>query len=204
MKRWIPNIIAFGFALCTSLIYFMSISNWDERLKQQQSEIYDLQNQITLKNSSNQQKQSQVIQSTTGLNTERVSHDDKIASDFLSYVMTWDSYDEYNLIRNNCMAKYNLTEDSDFIQIFFPKIVTVTSNDGTMYNRIDTFGLNVQYEDMTSYVTKINADVYTYFSFVNWSSSDDEGNEAFATCIFTYSINSDGEIFDIGANTIEL
>lgn len=200
MKKWIFMLITFCFAGMISIFYFTQSKKWEEQLDVQQSEIRNLQEKVALVDMSEEEIQRNIIQKTTGLDAERVKKDDEIAEEFLSYVMSWDSYEEYSAIRNDCMKKYNLTENSNFMTIFLPEVVTVTSNDGTVYNRIDTFGLNVKYEEMTSYVTEINADTYSYFTMVDWSSSDDDGNEAYAISIFTYSIDSNGRIFDIDAS----
>lgn len=203
-KQWIPAVIVFCLAILFFFVYQTSTESWDKQLATQQSQIHELENELALKKASKEQAQSQIVQSTTGLNKERVTKDDEIADAFLTQIMTWSSYEEYSAIRQTLLNEYQMSENDNFMKVFMPDVVTKTSPDGTVYNRIDVMGLNVTYEGMKSYVTGIKADVYTYFAFVDWSSSDKNGNEASTTCIFMYSIDSDGNVFDLDASTIAL
>lgn len=201
-KQVVPVVITLVLALLCGIIYMVNSSSWESKLSAQNKQIQQLQNQITVKEAANQNTTNTVVQQTTGLNQARVDSDKLIAEEFLEKIMTWDSYEEYQSLREWCMNTYGVEEDSKFLQIFMPEVVIATANDGSTYNRIDTSGLNVQYEGMDTYVTRITANNYSYFSFVTWSSHDSFGNEAATTAIFTYDINGNGELSNIDAYTI--
>lgn len=207
-KKGIAITLCFVLAIGSLLYYVLTSSGWESGLAAQESQIYKIQNTIELKKLSNVEKTQTVVKSATGLNMERVETDRKIADDFLTMVMSWDSYTKYNSIRKTCEEEYGISLDSDFMQVFMPEVPLAKAADGTTYNLIDDGdalhpgGYNVQYEGFEPYVTKISAGTYSYFSFVDWSSRDGEGHEAESTAIFMYDINADGEILNVSASTV--
>lgn len=207
MKRLIPVIVSFVFAVIAVASYAIHSSQWSEQLKLQEAKLQNagainLQDENLSEKESTEQEQSEKIEAVASLDITRVEKDDKIAADFLEKIMTWDSYAEYEGIRQELMSTYGLSEDSNFLTVFMPEVVTKTSKDGTVYNRIDVMGLNVTYEGMDSYVAGITGQVYSYFAFVEWSSHDKNGAEASAKCIFMYSINGEGKLLNLDAYTI--
>lgn len=208
MKRGIGITLCLLLAIGSLLFYVVNSTAWETGLSSQESEMYRLQNAVEAKKLTNTEKVQTVVKSTTGLNMERVRKDDAIVDEFLEMVMSWDSHNKYEAIRKQCEEDYGISPDSNFMQVFLPEVPIAVSSDGHKYNMIDDGdaehpgGLNVRYEGFESYVTAISADVYSYFSFVDWSTRDGEGHENTSTVIFMYDVNGDGDILNVDANTV--
>lgn len=202
MKRngkLLPILLCVAFAVAMLINYAVVTGQRDDVLTEQQNQIYELSNQIAVAQSAYANMQTNVVMTTTGLDLHRTSTDDEIVMSFLDLICSWDSYDEYMTARETIMRRYNIAEDSYFMSVFMPEVVSGTSPDGTQYNYIDTLGLNMQFEEMKSYVTMIVADEYSYFTFVTVSSSWENGGESMGTYVITYTCDAAGELTNIMA-----
>lgn len=202
MRKWVPYILSCIFLFLCSFLTISQLNALGTSIDEQESKISDLQNQITIKQASKEAVHTAVVTDSTGLDASRVAHDDNIAATFLKKCLTWSSYDEYMDVRKSLMDDYGLKPDSNFLKVFMPEVVNTTSPDGTNYNRIDVFGLNLSYDAMTSYVTDISDDKYSYFSFVTVSSQSKTKYEGTTTAAFIYTIDKDGNITNIDASGI--
>lgn len=178
------------------------LSTQSSVLAAQTREIADMKSKISLKEQTVLKAEQDSVQAVTGMDANRAAKDNKIAESFFKEIMNWSSLDEYNQIRTNLAENYGLRENSSFLTVFMPPVVDSVSPDGSHYNRIDTLGLNVSYEDMDSYVTGIKNTTYSYASFVTFSSASANGNEGFATVMATYDIDVDGNISNLYAYTV--
>ena len=195
----IVSSMAFVFLVACFIFYSVSTNAMQKKLLGQTNTLHDLQNQIDVKQTESDSNNAMLSQNTTGLQAYRVTKDDKIAETFISSVLTWSDGATYDSMRLNAMDKYGLKDTDSFMKVFLP--VNVKTADGK-YNYIDTHHRNCKYESMSSYVSGIGSDVYSYFTFVTWSASDMGGNEAKSSCIFTYDINSNGDISNLNAYTM--
>lgn len=199
MKKYIVLILCAVF-FCGSLVaYFVTTGDYNDQLHAQELEISELQSRVGNLSAAIANKQTQLIHDITGLNVQRLNEDKEVISDFLELVCTWDTYVEYMDAREKIMRRYGLAEDSQFMSIFMPVVGNKTSPDGTNYNQIDTNGLNMKYESITPYVTRIRAGEYSYFSVVRIISSWKNGGETVVRAVITYTVNADGELSDISA-----
>lgn len=164
-----------------------------------QNELYDLKNKTELLESQVEANETKLVKSATGLDQERVTKDDRLTQTFLKKILTWSDGTTYNNMRKEIQTTYALDETETFMTTFLP--VNVTTPDGK-YNYIDTHHSNCNYESMHSYVTAIGLDSYSYFAFVTWSTADLVGNEKESTCVFQYSINTDGKLSQLSAYTL--
>lgn len=209
-KKGVAIVICFLIAAAAFLFYSSSADTWKTNLATQESEIYSMQNNIEAKRLAVSEKEHTVIRNTTGLDYERVAKDDVIAEDFISEVMSWDSYADYQRIRKKCIDDYDLDKDSGFLQVFLPEVPLMSTADGKTYNVIDDGdiehpdGLNIHFEGIETYVRGISTDSYSYFAFVDWSTQNADGREATAQAVFMYDVNSDGEILNVDAYAIAL
>ena len=169
----------------------------------QQSLIEEYQNAISVQKQSVKDEQENAVSSVSGIDFSKVDEHNEIAEKLLRTVMTWDSYEEYQAIRKKMIDDYKLSKDGTFMTVFLPKIPNRKAKNGKNYNKIDNNGLNVYYEDMQSYVTKISEKAYSYFTIVEWSSSDDAGNEGKSESVFTYDVDMDGGISNLEGYTIK-
>lgn len=207
-KKIAAVVVCALLALGSFLFYYLSSGTWESNLLVQEREIYSMQNDIEAKKLTVTEKEHVVIRDTTGLDYERVQKDDAIAEEFLKHVMSWDNYNQYQTIRKECIDEYGLDEDSGFLQVFLPEVPLMRTNDGKAYNMIDDgdiehpSGLNIKYEGMSSRVSGISTDSYSYFTIVDWSTQDEKGREAMAQAVFTYDVNGDGDILNVDAYAI--
>lgn len=203
VKNIVFIVLSVGFMLGMIVSGVISVRTLEDDIVAQEQAIENLEKDIAYKTADVETQQADVVQATTGFDEERVEKDTEIAESFISTVMTWDTWDEYEAARQECMSVYGLSPDSDFMQIFMPEVPNSTL-EGKDYNSIDTYGLNVKFEELTPYVTNINAGTYSYFSLVEWSTHDANGAEAVTTSIFTYSVDADGNLINIDADTIQM
>ena len=169
----------------------------------QQSLIEEYKNAISVQKQSVKDEQENAVSSVSGIDFSKVDEHDEIAEELLRTVMTWDSYEEYQAIRKKMIDDYKLSKDDTFMTVFLPKIPNKKAKNGKNYNKIDNNGLNVYFEDMKSYVTKISEKAYSYFTIVEWSSSDEAGNEGKSEAVFTYDVDMDGGISNLEGYTIK-
>lgn len=199
MKKRLPIILSVIFAIVMWLGAGITISKQNSALAQQATEISSIKNRIAILQTEQTNHRIELIQSTTGLNLHRVSQDDVVISDFMNLVCTWDTYAEYTHARETIMRRYGLSEDSSFMTVFMPNIPNKVDVDGTQINRIDVFEYNMMFESVSSYVTDIRVDEYTYFSIVKISSTWKNGGEAIVQAAVTYTVNANGDLSNIMA-----
>lgn len=203
MKKYIPIAISITLVAIVGCVYITNVNSWNTSLMDQKFKIEEYENAINVQKQSIQNKQEETINSVSGIDFKRVEEDDKKAETFLSTIMTWDNYKDYENIRKKMINDYQIPEDSSFMQVFLPKIPNKKNKDGKNYNKIDNNGLNITYDSMKSYVTKITESTYSYFSVVKWSTADSDGNEAESSAVFSYDIDANGGISNLEGYTIE-
>ena len=199
MIKYVILIICIAFFAIASVDYLVTENNQSAQLEAQSVEITDLQNRLATLEAAYNNKQSELIMNVTGLDMRRINKDKTVAEKFLDIVCTWDSYEEYMAAREKVMDKYDIAEDSAFMTVFMPVVGNKTAPNGMNYNQIDTNGLNMHYEDVAPYVTRIRSGDYSYFSIVAIGSTWDNGGETIVHVAITYTVDSDGNIFDIAA-----
>lgn len=207
MKNNSKSVLAL---VITGLIFLVSLGvsivitrAYNGTLTEQQSQINVLTNKVSVMEVEQSSKNEEVFSNVTGLNRERTKRDDEIITDFLNTVFTWNSYEEYQKARETVMDEYKIKEDSDFINIFMPKVTNKITG-GKEYNRIDEEGLNMSYSGFKSYVSSVSSDIYTYIAEVSVASSYKvDGNkdvvESNSYTAIEYGIDREGNITDIKA-----
>jgi len=194
MKKFIPFIIMLALAIVSLMYSNMVTQDKQTQLALQVSEYDRLQSVLTVKNSSIAAESQRVVEQATGLVETRKATDDKIASAFVSDIVTWSSYAEYMQKREDSIAKYSL--DDAFLKIFFPPVTVTVAADGTEYNTIDVYALSLTLNSITSYVTQIESDVYTYFTVCEVANLSN-GGEGYSRFTIMYSIDTSGKISNI-------
>lgn len=202
LSKWNGVILLLVTLLLFGGAAFMVSNTQNEILSAQSREIADMKSKISLKQQTVLKAEQDSVKAVTGMDANRATKDDKIAEDFFRKIMNWSSLEEYNAIRIGLAEEYGLKENGSFLSVFMPPVVDSVSPDGSHYNRIDTLGLNVNYEYMDSYVTGIVNTTYSYAAFVTFSSASAKGNEGFATVMATYDVDVDGNISNLYAYTV--
>ena len=204
LKQFAPSLIS-GLVLVLT-IGAVSTVNLSQSLSllAQHDEKVELQNSIDQLSVENNTQITKVKAQANGIDVNRVENDDKVAEELMETVFTWKSYDEYNEIRNTLMNKYQLSNDSSFMQTFMPEIYNEVL-DGKNYNRIDVGGYNISFNNMTSYVVSIDekTKIYEYFTIVDVTSKSENGGSIDYSLALQYKVTDSGQIMNLNGYTID-
>lgn len=200
LQRYFIVILAVV-VLLVSILFSTSISNGHKNdLASQLSEISQLENQIDVLKRSAHNVEQKAMQQVVGQDDSRVNRDEELINEFMSSVMSWSSWDEYEEIRNQLKKTYGLTDDSDVLTVFMPSVPNEVSNDGkTNYNRIDTYAIHMSYDNSDIYNINIAGTDYSYAVFADWHTSDKNGSVGRSSTIFTLTVDYEGVIKDLHA-----
>ena len=204
LKQFAPSLIS-GLVLVLTIGAVSTVNLSQSRsLLALQDEKVELQNRIDQLSVENNTQITKVKAQANGIDVNRVENDDKVAKELMETVFTWKSYDEYNEIRNTLMNKYQLSNDSSFMQTFMPEIYNEVL-DGKNYNRIDVGGYNISFNDMTSYVVSIDekTKVYEYFTIVDVTSKSENGGSIDYSLALQYKVTDSGQIMNLNGYTID-
>ena len=204
LKQFAPSLIS-GLVLVLTIGAVSTVNLSQSRsLLAQEDEKVELQNRIDQLSVENNTQITKVKAQANGIDVNRVENDDKVAEELMEMVFTWKSYDEYNEIRNTLMNKYQLSNDSSFMQTFMPEIYNEVL-DGKNYNRIDVGGYNISFNNMTSYVVSIDekTKVYEYFTIVDVTSKSENGGSIDYSLALQYKVTDSGQIMNLNGYTID-
>lgn len=204
LKQFAPSLIS-GLVLVLTIGAVSTVNLSQSRsLLAQQDEKVELQNRIDQLSVENNTQIRKVKAQANGIDVNRVENDDKVAEELMEMVFTWKSYDEYNEIRNTLMNKYQLSNDSSFMQTFMPEIYNEVL-DGKNYNRIDVGGYNISFNNMTSYVVSIDekTKIYEYFTIVDVTSKSENGGSIDYSLALQYKVTDSGQIMNLNGYTID-
>lgn len=204
LKQFAPSLIS-GLVLALTIGAVSTVNLSQSRsLLAQQDEKVELQNRIDQLSVENNTQITKVKAQANGIDVNRVENDDKVAKELMETVFTWKSYDEYNEIRNTLMNKYQLSNDSSFMQTFMPEIYNEVL-DGKNYNRIDVGGYNISFNNMTSYVVSIDekTKIYEYFTIVDVTSKSENGGSIDYSLALQYKVTDSGQIMNLNGYTID-
>ena len=204
LKQFAPSLIS-GLVLVLTIGAVSTVNLSQSRsLLAQEDEKVELQNRIDQLSVENNTQITKVKAQANGIDVNRVENDDKVAEELMETVFTWKSYDEYNEIRNTLMNKYQLSNDSSFMQTFMPEIYNEVL-DGKNYNRIDVGGYNISFNNMTSYVVSIDekTKVYEYFTIVDVTSKSENGGSIDYSLALQYKVTDSGQIMNLNGYTID-
>ena len=204
LKQFAPSLIS-GLVLVLTIGAVSTVNLSQSRsLLAQQDEKVELQNRIDQLSVENNTQITKVKAQANGIDVNRVENDDKVAEELMETVFKWKSYDEYNEIRNTLMNKYQLSNDSSFMQTFMPEIYNEVL-DGKNYNRIDVGGYNISFNNMTSYVVSIDekTKIYEYFTIVDVTSKSENGGSIDYSLALQYKVTDSGQIMNLNGYTID-
>ena len=198
-------VISVFIMILSAVSLAMSISGIrkaDQTLASLNEQLHSLEAQVEELKAAQEETDNTAIWSVSGIDASRKERDDELAEAMMSLCLTWDSYDTYTANRQSFLDTYFYSEH--FIELFFPEVaVKEPTKDGTTYNRIDMYDLNMRYNGMESHVVDIADDgTYSYVAFVSAASHDQYGNEASDQILFLYDVSESGQIGRIDAYTL--
>ena len=153
------------------------------QLADSENQLYNLQNELSTKQSEVIAIETKVEKAVTGVDKERVANDDKLAVSFFTPAFTWSNSVEYVNARTEYIA--NIGADNQFVTMFMPELVVVDQ-----YNEIDLNGINSSFKSLTSRLTDLDGDTYTYLSIIEYTSRDNSevGNEGTGKALVSYQV----------------
>lgn len=187
---------------CTVYSHLLN-NGTQEALTAETQKISGLQNKIDVQKAANSRKIKKAEQAITGLNYVRKDKDDATIDSFLNTSCTWNNARQYRRMRDELVHKYGLSEHSTFMKNFVPSLAQIgmkPGDDGT--NKVDYDGLNMKYDDKTSYVTGISGSDYSYFAVVHVLTQNKKGKIAKGTAIFRYTIDGNQKIKKLDATMV--
>lgn len=197
-KIMIPGIIAVVMLVFAFAFYVLATSGQQKELAAANDKYAYLSNKKSMLKAALATSNADAVRSGTGMDAQRKVKDNNAAEELAKLVTTWDSKKSYDTARKDAMTKYDLKADGTFMKTFMPEVVELNSaTDNGTTNEIDANGSNMAYQDMTSYVTKIAGDKYTYLAIVNVSSSDKAGNTATKSLMFIYTTDANHKLSGI-------
>lgn len=203
LKQFVPSFVS-GLVLILTIgaVSVVNLSQSNTLLAQEDRKI-ELQNKIDQLSVENNTVITKVKAQANGINADRVKKDDDTARELMNTVFTWKSYKEYNDIRSKLMKDYKLSKDSSFMTTFMPEIYN-EKLEGKDYNRIDSGGYNISFNNLTSYVVSIDEQtkVYEYFAIVSVTSkSANDGSQDYNLAL-QYRMTENQQILDLNGYTL--
>lgn len=202
-KIVIPGIVATVMLILAFAFYTMATGSQQQKLDTTREKYAQLSNKKSMLEAALATRDAKAVQAGTGMDAQRKAKDDKAAAEFARLVSTWDSKKSYDAARKKAIAKYHLKKDGMFLKTFMYDVPSMKNADGKgTFNEIDASGLNMAYQSMSSYVTKIVGDKYTYLATVKVSSSSKSGNTANGDWMLIYTTDGNHELSNIEAYRI--
>ena len=198
IKKAIPIIIGLFVLFICFMFYIVTVSETDTAIARLQADVSEIQNRINIIQIDGDSVETEIIQDATGLNQDRVNRDNEIFEEFISYILTWNTWEQYMSIRSTVVIEYDLDYDGEFLTVFMPYVPNAISGD-VNYNRIDTMGLNMSYDRFESMPIGISLGVYDYIAWVTIRSENNHGHSATNTVVAMYSVDVDGNLLNISA-----
>lgn len=194
-------------ALIVGLMAMSTSSGRAETLDEQEARILSLEQAVKLSKSEKNKDYAQVIsQATGGIDSEHRAADEKVARDLFSTALTWDGMSAYAEAREEVMRAYDMDEDSDFMKSFMPGEIQGamrTAPNGKTYYA-EGSDLNSRFSDLSTTITGVNGDVYSYWGLVTMRVQSDSGQTStpmYATVTFDVV---DGKIKNVRGETAPL
>lgn len=199
------TIVAVLVAVVVALIVHGSAGDRSKELADQDSDIKVLEQELALSKSQVADRSSQVIRDATGgIDMKRKATDDDLAARLFSQSLTWSNLDDYLANRDTIVKDFKLKENGQFLSEFMPPELAGlirTAPDGTTYRLYDA-DLRSDFTDMTSYISGVDGDSYTYFTVIRskgYSDSNTTSQEQYSTA--TYTVTGEGAIQNLHADT---
>lgn len=177
----------------------------DQALSQQRGEIISLTKELELSRSEvSTVHNDEVAEATGGMRIEHKEADDEVMIGLMREALTWNGLSEYLKLREKIMSTYGFASDSQFMTVFMPgedEGAVRTSPSGETYSTFDT-EMSSEFDSLRSYVTGVNADVYSYFTLVQMRVKSSSGSSSSTGQVaMTYEM-IDGKPANVNAYTV--
>lgn len=161
------------------------------------------------KNTASQQtSMNNIMKEVTGVDTSRMTQDNKAADDFFRTIFDWKGGNQYMEARQYCMEK-GIAEDSQFLTEFFSPINLTNDYDPLSDDRKVPLSM---YYGSTDYrkLIGVQDDVYSYMAMLSvttngtYKTADGKEKKVEGTghVMMSYSVDAEGNISNIDGYTV--
>lgn len=136
-----------------------------------------------------------------GLDINRITTDKEVFEKFLNQYLVWSNASEFNEQKGSLCASYGLKEDSEFVRLFYPRVVVSQWSGDSLIDKLEDIGesVSISFGEIESHVLKIDADKYSYLSLVPITMSCDEFSQSADFLIF-YTVDARGYITNLSGS----
>lgn len=208
IKRNMILVVGLVAALVMGLVLGITATGSETEVKAKQAQMAQLETELAEAEDVRVAQAQEVSDSLLGVDTERITADDKAIEGLLDTALTWSSHAEYVEARNTLQRRYNQAEDSSFLKTFLPltdedgkPLLSKKDRTGKQYNLIDEMGLTSQVGSYDASVLSVEGTLYRYFITVNvqGKSADGEGSATLPSLVML-TVDENGEITDVEAS----
>lgn len=208
IKRNMILVVGLVAALVMGLVLGITATGSETEVKAKQAQMSQLETELSEAEDVRVAQAQEVSDSLLGVDTERITADDKAIEGFLDTALTWSSHAEYVEARNTLQRRYGQAEDSSFLKTFLPltdedgkPLLSKKDRTGKQYNLIDEMGLTSQVGSYDASVLSVEGTLYRYFITVNvqGKSADGEGSATLPSLVML-TVDENGEITDVEAS----
>lgn len=143
--------------------------------------------------------EEEITSAATGMSVARKSKDDKVMKEIMTEALGWESGEQYMDARESLIERWDLDENSQFLQVFMP------GEESGAWRKDPSGKIYFAYDDIISSlgsfqtsVTNIDGDKYSYFAVVGMNSKSKTGkttSTSYAT--MSYTVDSQGKVSDL-------
>lgn len=134
----------------------------------------------------------------SSIDEERVERDNAKIEKLIESVTTWNSASSYEAARTYAIDNFDLNEK--FTTSFMPEVEYYTNEYGVDQNNVEANRLEIKFEDIIATPIKIEDGVYSYFTIVNTTGSDEYSD--YNKILFRYDSDEEGNINNIMADRV--
>lgn len=184
-------------ALCVaaSVASYVSQSNILSELYSQQTELQRQKDDLIKGNASAIDIE---VKQDTAFDATRKVKDDAVVQTAAGKVFTWNSLDTYNTARENAKKVFHLADGDPFFKGVYPVVEPVLKHgDGSSdekTNYIEERGLNMTFNNVSTYCVGVDGDKYSYFAVVTIDSTDSMGQLANTKALLSYQMDGGNNI----------
>lgn len=146
------------------------------------------------------QQRQDAMQAATGQDMTRQDADDAAANELIRVATSWDGVESYIQARDEVKRRWNLTEDSPFMQVFMPgeaQGAYRTDPAGNIHFAVP--GANSRLVDFEATLTSVEGDRWTYFAQVRTATDSPAGGSQENWTAMVYTVDGQGTITEVMA-----
>lgn len=200
LSRWLLVILA---ALVLAGAIFAWAQPQGQRAAAEQQlgeEVGTLESDLATVTGQARAAREQAMQAATGQDMTRQDADDAVAEELIRVAVTWDGVEAYIAAREQVQRRWDMTEDSAFMQVFMPgeaQGAYRTDPQGNIHFAVP--GANSRLVDFEATLVEVEGDQWSYFAQVRTATDSPAGGSRTNWTAMVYTVDSEGVLTDVMA-----